>query len=52
MMPVNSTIFRWNEIAAALGHTGTQVAVQPAGGGFVLTDVEKAFEKSLTGSRE
>jgi hypothetical protein len=52
MMPVNSTIFRWNEIAAALGHTGTQVAVQPAGGGFVLTDVEKAFEKSLTGNRE
>jgi hypothetical protein len=46
MLPVNSTILRWNEIASALGHTGTQVAVQPAGG-FFLTDVEKAVETAL-----
>lgn len=46
MMHANSTIFRWNEIASALGHTGTQVAVQPAGG-FVLTDVEKVVESVL-----
>lgn len=41
MVSANSTILRWNEIASALGHTGTQVAIQPTGG-FALTDVEKA----------
>jgi hypothetical protein len=46
MVPANSTIFRWNEIATALGHTGTQVAVQPAGG-FFLSDVEKVVEDAL-----
>lgn len=46
VMPAHSTILRWNEIASALGHTGTQVAVQPAGG-FVLTDVEKVVETML-----
>jgi hypothetical protein len=44
VMPVNSTILRWNEIASVLGYTGTQVAVQPAGG-FVLTDVERVAER-------
>ena len=44
MMPVNSTILRWNEIASVLGYTGTQVAVQPAGG-FILTDVERVAER-------
>ena len=48
MMPVNSTIYRWNEIASALGHTGTQVAVQQPSGSFFLTDVEKVVEKVLT----
>jgi len=47
MVPANSTIFRWNEIATALGHTGTQVAVQPAGG-FFLTEAENAVEETLT----
>jgi len=47
MVPANSTIFRWNEIATALGHTGTQVAVQPAGG-FFLSDVEKVVEDTLS----
>src|ERR1035437_9798264 len=47
MVPANSTIFRWNEIATALGHTGTQVAVQPAGG-FFLTEAENAMEEALT----
>jgi hypothetical protein len=46
VMPVNSTIYRWNEIASALGHTGTQVAVQPANS-FFLTDVENVVEKVL-----
>jgi hypothetical protein len=48
MVPANSLIFRWNEIATALGHTGTQVAVQPAGG-FFLTEAENAVEEALTG---
>jgi hypothetical protein len=48
MMPVNSTIYRWNEIASALGHTGTQVAVSQPAGSFFLTDVEKVVEKVLT----
>lgn len=48
VMPVNSTIYRWNEIASALGHTGTQVAVQQPANGFFLTDVEKVVEKVLT----
>ena len=47
MVPANSIIFRWNEIATALGHTGTQVAVQPASG-FFLTDAENAVEEALT----
>jgi hypothetical protein len=47
MVPANSLIFRWNEIATALGHTGTQVAVQPAGG-FFLTESENAVEEALS----
>lgn len=46
VLPAHSIILRWNEIASALGHTGTQVAVQPSGG-FVLTDVEKTIETVL-----
>ncbi len=48
IMPVNSAIYRWNEIASALGHTGTQVAVQQPANSFFLTDVEKVVEKVLT----
>jgi hypothetical protein len=48
MMPANSTIYRWNEIASALGHTGTQIAVQQPANSFFLTDVEKVVEKVLT----
>lgn len=47
VVAANSTIYRWNEIASALGHTGTQVAVQPASS-FFLTDVEKVVDKVLT----
>jgi hypothetical protein len=47
MVPANSIILRWNEIATALGHTGTQVAMQPTGG-FLLTDAENAVEEALT----
>ena len=48
MMPANSTIFRWNEIASALGHPGTQIAVQQPANSFFLTDVEKVVEKVLS----
>ena len=48
MVPANSLIFRWNEIATALGHTGTQVAVQQPANSFFLTDVESVVEKVLT----
>ncbi len=48
MMPANSTIYRWNEIASALGHTGTQIAMQQPANSFFLTDVEKVVEKVLT----
>jgi hypothetical protein len=46
VMPASSTIYRWNEIASALGHTGTKVAVHPASG-FFLSDVEKVVEDVL-----
>jgi hypothetical protein len=47
VLPVNSTIYRWNEIASALGHTGTQVAVHQPANGFFLTDVERVVDKVL-----
>lgn len=47
VMPVTSRIYRWNEIASALGHTGTQVAVQQPANSFFLTDVEKVVEKVI-----
>ncbi len=48
VMPASSAIYRWNEIASALGHTGTQVALQQPANSFFLTDVEKVVEKVLT----
>jgi hypothetical protein len=50
VVPANSTIYRWNEIASALGHKGTHVAVQQPATSFFLTDVEKVVEKVLTRS--
>jgi hypothetical protein len=47
VIPANSTIYRWNEIAAALGH-GTKVAVQQPANSFFLSDVEKVVDKVLT----
>ena len=47
VLPVNSTIFRWNEIASALGRAGTQVAVQQPANAFFLTDVERVVERVL-----
>jgi hypothetical protein len=47
LLSVNSTIYRWNEIASALGHTGTKVAVQQPANNFFLADVERVVEKVL-----
>jgi hypothetical protein len=47
LMPANSTIYRWNEIASALGHTGTRVAVQQPANSFFLSDVERVVERVL-----
>ena len=47
VMPANSTIYRWNEIAAALGHS-TKVAVAQPSTGFFLSDVEKVVDKVLS----
>jgi hypothetical protein len=45
-LPVSSTVYRWNQIASALGHKGTQVAVQPQPS-FFLADVEKVVERAF-----
>jgi hypothetical protein len=47
VMPANSTVYRWNEIASALGHSGTQVVVQQPATSFFLSDVEKVVDKVL-----
>jgi hypothetical protein len=47
VLPASSTIYRWSEIASALGHTGTKVAIQQPAKGFFLTDVEAVVEKVL-----
>jgi hypothetical protein len=44
---VNSAAYRWNEIASALGHTGTQVAMRQPANGFFLSDVERVVDKVL-----
>lgn len=48
LMPASSSLLRWNEVAASLGHTGAHIAVPPAPAeGFFLSDVEKVVEKIL-----
>jgi len=42
----DSTIYKWDQIASALGHKGTQVALQPAPS-FFLVDVEKVVERAF-----
>lgn len=48
VVAANSTIYRWNEIASALGHKGANIAVPQTTNSFFLTDVEKVVEKVLT----
>ncbi|HEY2857019.1 MAG TPA: hypothetical protein VGJ21_01220 [Terracidiphilus sp.] len=50
VVAASSTIYRWNEIASALGHKGTKVAVPATANGFFLSDVEKVVDKVLTRS--
>jgi hypothetical protein len=47
LMPANSFILRWNEIASALGYTGTRVAVRETANGLFLADAERNAEKML-----
>ena len=42
----DSTIYKWDQIASALGHKGTQVALQPTPS-FFLVDVEKVVERAF-----
>jgi hypothetical protein len=49
LLPASSFLFRWNEIASALGHTGTQVAVPQPGISF-LTEAEQTAEKVMVRS--
>ena len=44
MIPAKSILFRWNEIASQLGHTGTQVAMQQPANGFLLTNAHVVAE--------
>ena len=46
-VPVNSAIYKWDQIASALGHKGTQVAMQPSPS-FFLVDVEKVVERAFS----
>jgi hypothetical protein len=48
VVAASSTIYRWNEIASALGHKGTKVAVPATANSFFLSDVEKVVDKVLT----
>lgn len=48
VVSANSAIYRWNEIASALGHKGTNIAVPAPANSFFLTDVEKVVDKVLT----
>jgi len=47
LMPANSMIYRWNEIATALGHTGTRVVVHEPGEGCFMSHVERVVEEAL-----
>jgi hypothetical protein len=46
-VPVNSAIYKWDQIASALGHKGTQGVMQPSPS-FFLVDVEKVVERAFT----
>lgn len=43
----DSAIYKWDQIASALGHKGTQVALPPTAPSFFLVDVEKVVERAF-----
>ena len=43
----DSTIYKWDQIASALGHKGAQVVLQPTTPSFFLVDVEKAVDRAF-----
>ena len=47
LLPASSTVCRWSEIARALGHTGTTVAVQRPANSIFFSDVERVVEKVM-----
>lgn len=47
LMPANSALYRWNEIASALGRPATQTTLPPPAGSFFLTDVERVVDSVL-----
>jgi len=44
LLPASSLIFRWNEIAVALGHGETQIAIQTANSSL-LADVQQVRDR-------
>jgi hypothetical protein len=48
MMPANSQLLRWNEIASAFGHRSGQVVLTPAPSTFFLQDVEKVVDRVMS----
>lgn len=48
VVAASSTIYRWNEIASALGRKDTKIAVPATANSFFLSDVEKVVDKVLT----
>lgn len=54
LLPASSLIFRWNEIATALGHSETQIAIQPANN-YIFSDVQQVADRifaSKAGNQE
>lgn len=48
VVSATSTIYRWNEIASALGHKSPNIAAPAQVNSFFLSDVEKVVEKVLS----
>ncbi len=47
-LPADSPVYRWSQIAATLGKSGTQVALPEPQHSFFLTDVERIVDRVFT----
>jgi len=47
LMPASSALYRWNEIASALGHPAAKTTLSTPAGSFFLTDVERVVDSVL-----